>query len=273
MSRYVPKPDPENINTPPQESVHKLGVRLAAAVFTIVCVYYVVGWAAEWGVTKLSVDTEMSLFADIDEELDAKSIDRLPELKALMKNLNELTGLNLHLGISCDPEPNAFAVPGGRIQITTGLLEKVQSENGLNFVLAHEIGHFKGRHHLRSIGRDAALRIMSLFLSFGDGEALFTDLAGDLVGRSYDRSQELEADAFALNLLQKHYGHVYGADEFFTGLINAFGDSDALAMITSTHPATSERRARILAMQQPPTKDVVRPSTPFISWIPRLGCF
>ena len=56
--------------------------------------------------------------------------------------------------------PNAFAIPGGLIVVTTGLISGVESENELAFVLGHELGHFRNRDHLRSLGRGALMRMV-----------------------------------------------------------------------------------------------------------------
>ena len=52
-------------------------------------------------------------------------------------------------------QPNAFALPGGWVAVTTGLLEGAGSENELAFVLGHELGHFRG--HVRPLDQDRNL--------------------------------------------------------------------------------------------------------------------
>lgn len=81
-----------------------------------------------------------------------------------------------------EEEPNAMALPGGAILLTSGLLETVDSENGLAFVLAHELGHYAHRDHLRSLSRGLALGAVMALVT-GSGSAA----AGDVV-RFLDRS-------------------------------------------------------------------------------------
>src|SRR5262245_20750829 len=56
--------------------------------------------------------------------------------------------------------PNAFAIPGGHIVLTTGVLRALRSPDELAAVFAHEWGHVAQRHVLRSILRQASLQIL-----------------------------------------------------------------------------------------------------------------
>ena len=113
-------------------------------------------------------------------------------------------------------EANAFALPGGTILVTTGLLDRIETENELAFVLAHELGHFAGRDHLRGLGRGVGLAVAWGLLGLGrdriDG---LVGVVGTLSARRFDRSQESRADAFGLDLLVAEYGHAGGVDAVF----------------------------------------------------------
>jgi Zn-dependent protease with chaperone function len=102
----------------------------------------------------------------------------------------------LRLSILDEEDPNAFAMPGDSITVTRGLLEQVESENELAFVLAHEIGHFAGRDHLQAIGRALVLSL-TLQAVFGSvGAETVPTIASNLASRGYDRGQERAADRF-----------------------------------------------------------------------------
>ena len=62
-----------------------------------------------------------------------------------------------------DNDINAFAVPGGRIFITKGLLVRMKSEAELAGVLAHEISHVLMKHHLQAIKKGARTELMAEF--------------------------------------------------------------------------------------------------------------
>ncbi len=134
---------------------------------------------------------------------------------------------------------NAFAFPGGVIGITTGLLESAESENEVAFVLGHEIGHFRARDHLRGLGRGL---IISLVAS-GSGAHSLIQAAPLIAARSFDRNQERQADAYGLELVERMYGHVRGAGDFFSTLDEFQPDTKKrhLATYLSTHPGHAER--------------------------------
>jgi predicted Zn-dependent protease len=141
-----------------------------------------------------------------------------------------------------DAQVNAAALPGGSLLVTVGLLDAVGSENELAFVLAHELGHFAGRHHLRRLGRRAVygLALAALTGHGGTGGDLGS-FAGELTSRGFDRSQEREADAFGLGLLAGEYGHVAGAAELFAHFGSEAPAIDAVVAYFSTHPAGRDR--------------------------------
>jgi Zn-dependent protease with chaperone function len=63
-----------------------------------------------------------------------------------------------------DPRINAMALPGGNIVVFSALIKETGSENELAFVLAHELGHFANRDHLRGLGRRLLLLTASAAL-------------------------------------------------------------------------------------------------------------
>ena len=146
---------------------------------------------------------------------------------------------------------NAFALPGGWVVVSTGLLEQTASENELAFVVGHEIGHFRNRDHLRGLGRGVAFGLVLAALSAsGAGTAAdLASLAGQLAQRSFDRDQEKGADAFGLALVAEEYGHVAGAGDFFRKAPGADGLlGENLEGYLSTHPLHGDRVEALTAL-------------------------
>ncbi len=139
-----------------------------------------------------------------------------------------------------DSTVNAVALPGNVILIYAGLLEQAKSENELMMVLGHELGHFAHRDHLRGLGRALLVQIaIATFL--GDAGGLQSAAASSVQALSqskFSQSQEREADEFGLTLLQKTYGHVAGATDFFARMNQQKGADFAFL---STHPAPGKR--------------------------------
>jgi predicted Zn-dependent protease len=134
---------------------------------------------------------------------------------------------------------NALAIPGDRIIIYAGLLDKMTSENELMMVMGHELGHFAHRDHLRGLGRQLFLQ-MAIATIFGDVSWLQgTAAAVQAVSQAqFSQSQETEADEFGLTLLQATYGQVAGATDFFAQLNQQKGIN--LAFL-ATHPNPGDR--------------------------------
>lgn len=154
------------------------------------------------------------------------------------------------------PIVNAFALPGGYIYVSRGLLALANSEAELAAVLAHETGHITARHSaerystsvLTSLGASV---ISAAVDSSGVSQAL--GLGSNLYLASYSRGQENEADTLGLRYLS-HGG--YDADAMAAFLSSMQDNTSLEARLSgkasgfsyfSTHPATSERVANASA--------------------------
>src|SRR5438067_7122963 len=100
--------------------------------------------------------------------------------------------------------PNAFALPGGRVYVLSGLLAQAQSPDELAGVLAHEFGHVVRRDALRRLIRDGGTSFL-VGLMFGDvtgsGAVLMAGRA--LLSASYSRDDERGADGFAVMVMHR----------------------------------------------------------------------
>lgn len=104
------------------------------------------------------------------------------------------------------PEVNAFALPGGYIYITRGILAYLNSEDELAAVLAHEIGHVTARHAVRRHSTATLTGIAGAILASQSGIQGAGDIAnvlGTALVRGYGREHELEADRLGANYLAR----------------------------------------------------------------------
>ena len=151
------------------------------------------------------------------------------------------------------PVVNAFATLGGHVAVYRGLLEKVPDENVLAMVMAHEIGHLRYRHPIRSLGRGVAFGAAISIFSVAGGSGIAEQVLGGsgmLTLFSFSRGQEEEADAVALAALVAAYGHAGGATGTFALLRDASqerGRSEPPKFL-STHPLTQDRIDRLAAV-------------------------
>lgn len=144
-----------------------------------------------------------------------------------------------------DPKTvNAFATPGGRIYVYTGLLLAAQNEAQVAGVLGHEIGHVVGRHSARQLiaakGLETVVK-MALGEKPGEVASLAASLAGKGALLAYGRGEESEADEYGAR-----YANAIGDDPnalagFFRILQAKYGDQPQLLVWLSTHPSNQER--------------------------------
>jgi predicted Zn-dependent protease len=162
----------------------------------------------------MSEEQEISLgqkySAEISKEMPAYHDPVLDELvQRVGKNLAQHShrpGLEYHFTIVDSPQVNAFALPGGYIYITRGMLAYLNSEAELAAVLGHEIGHVTARHSVRQQSTSAVTGILGAVLAAStgiQGTDTLTSMAGTAIVRGYGREHELEADRLGAEYLAR----------------------------------------------------------------------
>ena len=146
---------------------------------------------------------------------------------------------------------NAFCLPGGKVAVYSGIMDDMNNEAELAFVVAHEIGHAIARHGgekmtrsiLQSVG---AVLVSSIFDNelvdavYGTGTELGVMLP-------YSRSNESEADAIGLILMARAGYDPSASYTFWKRFTNNGEGSSKLETILSTHPCDADR---IAAMEE-----------------------
>lgn len=137
----------------------------------------------------------------------------MPELQAYVQSVGERLAANSHrpeliyrFTVLDSSEVNAFALPGGYIYITRGLLAYLNSEAELAAVLGHELGHVTARHSVRQYSTAAATGIIGSILAAQVGVQGAHDLAnvlGTALVRGYGREHELESDRLGAEYLAR----------------------------------------------------------------------
>ena len=255
--KYVPKKMPENNVTPHIPGINFL--YLFGTVITIsALIFYLLGLTADWLVTRLSEETELELGKQVisnNEEIIEQD-KRITYLQQLLNELpipGETTRLPLTIQLLNDETINAAAFLGGYVFINTGLLKVVESENELAFVLAHEIGHFKARDPLKTLGRSLVYWVASQVIGLGT----YLDpisLTRQFTALSYSRQQEKQADKYALYCVYHRYEHVEHALDLFIRLEELESKSGIhlpkISQYFVTHPSSSSRKADLTEIAQ-----------------------
>lgn len=156
------------------------------------------------------------------------------------------------------PDVNAFALPGGYIYVTRGILAYLNSEAELAAVLGHEVGHVTARHSVRQYSAATAGQIMaSILLRSQAGQSLFNVIGSALLS-GYGRDQELEADRLGAEYLARNgYGpdamtEVIGVlknqEEFEKERAKAEGREPRIYHgVFASHPTADQRLQEVVA--------------------------
>lgn len=148
-----------------------------------------------------------------------------------------------------DATANAFCAPGGYIFFYTGIFDLIENEAMLAGVLAHEMAHAARRHTTDNLTKSgAASSVIGLLL--GDDPSQLVAMAGNLVqglgGLAFSRTNEYEADEFAVRYMTKgtNYDPIAMANFFdiLKGMESATGTTP---VFLSTHPSSEDRSEEI----------------------------
>ncbi len=160
---------------------------------------------------------------------------------------SERPDLPWHFGVLEAPEVNAFAVPGGTVFITKGLVQHMHSEAQLAGVLAHEISHVLRKHHLKAIQKGAQTSLAGEALQqaikdpSGVAREKLISLGSELYTRGLDKSDEFEADRLGVVIAARGGYDSYGLPAVLQTLQAMNAQDSALALMFKTHPSPTDR--------------------------------
>lgn len=177
------------------------------------------------------------------ERMVAKVVGNLTTVSANPTQTYRITILN-------SPNVNAFALPGGYLYITRGLLALANDSAELAAVIAHEMGHVTANHGLQRQRLEAEEGLASKVVSDVLGNSPTAKVAlikGKLRLAQFSRNQELEADAIGIKSVGEVGYDPYAASRFlqsmsaYTDFRSVSGAHDASLDFLATHPNTPQR--------------------------------
>lgn len=178
-----------------------------------------------------------------DPELQAY-VDRLGQQLAAASERPELPW---SFGVIDDPTPNAFALPGGPIFVTRGLLALMDSEAELVTVLGHEIGHITARHSVAQMSRAQLAQLgLGLGMILVPEVRSLGDVAGlglNLLMLKYGRDAERQADDLGFRYARSQGYDVSEMADVFAALQQAgeLAGQSPIPNWMASHPAPEER--------------------------------
>jgi predicted Zn-dependent protease len=148
-----------------------------------------------------------------------------------------------------DPDTlNAFALPGGQVFITDGLLEKLEDEAQLAGVLGHEIGHVVNRHAAEHMAKGQLGQLLSMAAGVaatddegrGQRAAIVAAMINQMVQLKFSRSDELEADRVGMDYMAQA-GYEPSAMLGVMRILDEASRGGRAPAILSTHPYPEQR--------------------------------
>jgi Zn-dependent protease with chaperone function len=226
-----------------------VGWSLAAVCSIVLIVLFGVPLVAERMVPLVPTSFERRLGAVVDNQVRlifggktctdpegntafAKMVEKLREASRLETPLQTV--------VLATSIPNAVALPGGKIYLLNGLLQKANDPDEIAGVIAHEMGHVVHRDQVRVMIQNGGTSFL-IGLLFGDitGSAAAIFAARSLIDASYSRQAEGNADAFAIETMHALGRSPAPMGELLFRVTGAQGNSIG---ILASHPLTEERR-------------------------------
>ena len=201
----------------------------------------------------MSESQELSLGQSADPQIVAQyGVYEHQKLQAFINEKGKQMGavshrpnLNYEFKILDSPIVNAFAVPGGYVYFTRGIMAHFNNEAEFAGVLGHEIGHITAKHGARQ-QRDQILGQVLLMggIIFSEKFRQFADVAQQGVGMlmlKYSRDHETESDKLGVEYSTKIGYDAHQMSGFFQTLKKLSGDDGAIPTFLSTHPDPGDR--------------------------------
>jgi beta-barrel assembly-enhancing protease len=161
----------------------------------------------------------------------------------------ERPDLAWRFGVLESEDLNAFALPGGYVFVTRGLLVLMRNEAELAGVLGHEIAHVNLRHHLKLYKQGQAISIVGGLIGQRSERSAAAQLllgkGAEALTRGLDKDAEFEADRAGVVLATRAGYAPYG----LPGVLRTLGERNpreaSLALLFKTHPLPQERLERL----------------------------
>jgi predicted Zn-dependent protease len=193
---------------------------------------------------KLEIDADPATYPPLDRAAWPEAyanVERIRDAVLSSDDLDHRDDFSWQVTILDDDETlNAFAAPGGYIWVYTGLIRFLESEDQLTGVLGHEIAHADRRHSTEQLTKLYGISTL-IDLTLGEDPGLLAEIAAGLVGLSFSRTQEAEADEYSVIYLCDTDYAANGAAGFFELLAGSPESPEFL----SSHPSSESRVADI----------------------------
>lgn len=237
---------PEHINATPHSPMRELLQLSVGVVVVFLFVGFVLWQSLTFGAKYIPMSWESRLVepfissADTTNETQQVLQQRLERILTAMEYSGDVP---IHLSLIDSDVVNAFATLGGQIFVFQGLLDALETDVGLDMVLAHEAAHLINRDPIQSAAGTFGIQLLFALVT-GSGDlgqvSSLMNAGGQVLFLGYSREQEREADQLALDALAVLYEDLTGADELFVYIDQLEGQIEFPEFLSS-HPDPEAR--------------------------------
>jgi Zn-dependent protease with chaperone function len=241
--------------------VHKLESRWRLVFGSLAAVIVLSVVFVQWGVPAIANQVARVLPPDVDRNIGVGTLETFDRMmfdtselpasrrQALSSRFAEMTRplddgheYRLEFRKSEAIGPNAFALPSGIVVVTDELIELAKNDDEVVAVLAHEIGHVRGRHALRQMLQAAGVSALAVAI-LGDLSSVsgILSAAPALLTAKHSRDFEREADTFAKQWLRENRIDESAFDAILCRMSGKHGESAESVDFFASHPPTDER--------------------------------
>lgn len=242
----------QEIISEPKQSQYKgiitLGIIafFVIALLVVLAIFFFVPWVGEKASALIPVETEKSLgenIAKVYEQQNEINDSATYYLNQFAKQLELDDTYKIDTKVIESREINAFALPGGKIFVYSGILDKMTSYEELVALLGHEATHVINRHSLKTICRSAAtgIAISSIFGDASGVSSVVLSKAGEFKQLDYSRDLETEADDNGLQIMLDNKVSAKGMLDLLNLLKEENAEMPQYMKYLSTHPDTESR--------------------------------
>jgi predicted Zn-dependent protease len=205
----------------------------------------------------MSESQEMALGRDYDPSIVAQfGVYDHPQMQAFinekgkqMAAISHRPNMNFEFKVLDSPVVNAFAVPGGYVYFTRGIMAHFNNEAEFAGVLGHEIGHITARHSAKQYSQQMLTQILFIGgMVVSEEFRKFADVAQQGIGLlflKFSRDNETESDKLGVDYSTKIGYDAHEMAGFFSTLKRLSGGDGALPTFLSTHPDPGDRNRKV----------------------------
>ncbi|PBQ30847.1 hypothetical protein CNR22_03340 [Sphingobacteriaceae bacterium] len=219
---------------------------LILSLLVVLFIFYFLPWVGEKATALIPVETEVQIgenIAKVYEQQNELNDSATYYLNEFVKHLDLDETYTIDARVIESRDINAFALPGGKIFVYSGILDKMNSYEELVALLGHEVTHVTNRHSLKSICRSAAtgIAISSIVGDANGVSSVVLSKASEFKQLDYSRELETEADDNGLDIMVNNKVSPKGMLDLLQLLKEENAEMPQYMKYLSTHPDTDSR--------------------------------